>query len=145
MKKNIYNLILTIFLSLFLNSYASAEIKFKEVVVTGIGQSLEEATNNAFAEAISMVNGKNVQTKTIIKVLSGYPIPKEMTENQENVNFFAKILVQLQDDSSASKKTTEPKKEEKEDGKPKYSQKYIKELIDETKGGIKSYKILKKK
>ena len=43
------------------------------------------------------------------------------------------------------KKTTEPKKEEKEDGKPKYSQKYIKELIDETKGGIKSYKILKKK
>ena len=43
-------------------------------------------------------------------------------------NFFAKILVQLQDDSSASKKTTEPKKEEKEDGKPKYSQKYIKEL-----------------
>jgi|TARA_Y100000294_G_scaffold174893_1_gene193849 hypothetical protein len=145
MKKNIYNLILTIFLSLFLNLYASAEIKFKEVVVTGIGQSLEEATNNAFAEAISMVNGKNVQTKTIIKVLSGYPIPKEMTENQENVNFFAKILVQLQDDSSASKKTTEPKKEEKENGKPKYSQKYIKELIDETKGGIKSYKILKKK
>ena len=124
----------------FINSKIFAEIKFKEVVVTGIGQSLEEATNNAFAEAISMVNGKNVQTKTIIKVLSGEPLPKEPESQGENANFFAKILVQLTDSS----KEKEEKPEKKEDKNPKYSQSYIKELIDETKGGIKSYEILKK-
>ena len=75
-----------LFLSLFINSNTIAEIKFKEVVVTGVGQSLEEATNNAFAEAISMVNGKNVQTKTIIKVLSGEPLPKKSSSEGENSN-----------------------------------------------------------
>ena len=54
----------------------SAEIKYKEVTSTGIGQSYEEALNNAFAEAISMVNGKNIQTRTIIQVLGGESIPK---------------------------------------------------------------------
>ena len=129
-----------LFLFLFLNYDVKAEIKFKEVVVTGVGQSLEEATNNAFAEAISMVNGKNVQTKTIIKVLSGEPLPKKTESQGENANFFAKILVQLSDSS----KDKEAKTEKKDDNKPKYSQDYIKELIDETKGGIKSYEILKK-
>ena len=71
MKKKYSRILLLIFFSLFINSKIFAEIKFKEVVVTGIGQSLEEATNNAFAEAISMVNGKNVQTKTIIKATIG--------------------------------------------------------------------------
>ena len=141
MKKKIKNIFVFLFLSLFINSNTIAEIKFKEVVVTGVGQSLEEATNNAFAEAISMVNGKNVQTKTIIKVLSGEPLPKKSSSEGENSNFFAKILIQLTD-SSKEKKKEEPKKEEEK--KPEYSQSYIKELIEETKGGIKSYEILKK-
>ena len=140
MKKKYSKILLFIFFSLLINSKIFAEIKFKEVVVTGIGQSLDEATNNAFAEAISMVNGKNVQTKTIIKVLSGEPLPKEPESQGENANFFAKILVQLTDSS----KQEEDKPEKKEDKNPKYSQSYIKELIDETKGGIKSYEILKK-
>ena len=140
MKKNFKSISLFIFLSFFITSKAIAEIKFKEVVVTGVGQSLEEATNNAFAEAISMVNGKNVQTKTIIKVLSGEPLPKKSESQGENANFFAKILVQLTDSS----KEKEEKPEKKDEKKPEYSQSYIKELIDETKGGIKSYEILKK-
>ena len=140
MKKNLKCISLFIFLSFFITSKILAEIKFKEVVVTGVGQSLEEATNNAFAEAISMVNGKNVQTKTIIKVLSGEPLPKKSESQGENANFFAKILVQLTDSS----KEKEEKPEKKDEKKPEYSQSYIKELIDETKGGIKSYEILKK-
>jgi len=140
MKKNFKSISLFIFLSFFITSKAIAEIKFKEVVVTGVGQSLEEATNNAFAEAISMVNGKNVQTKTIIKVLSGESLPKKSESQGENANFFAKILVQLTDSS----KKKEEKPEKKDEKKPEYSQSYIKELIDETKGGIKSYEILKK-
>ena len=141
MKKNFKSISLLIFLSFFITSKILAEIKFKEVVVTGVGQSLEEATNNAFAEAISMVNGKNVQTKTIIKVLSGEPLPKKPESQGENANFFAKILVQLTD---SSKEKKEEKPEKKDEKKPEYSQSYIKELIDETKGGIKSYEILKK-
>ena len=109
MKKNFKSISLLIFLSFFITSKAIAEIKFKEVVVTGVGQSLEEATNNAFAEAISMVNGKNVQTKTIIKVLSGEPLPKKSESQGENANFFAKILVQLTD-SSKEKEEEKPKK-----------------------------------
>ena len=140
MKKNFKSISLFIFLSFFITSKAITEIKFKEVVVTGVGQSLEEATNNAFAEAISMVNGKNVQTKTIIKVLSGESLPKKSESQGENANFFAKILVQLTDSS----KKKEEKPEKKDEKKPEYSQSYIKELIDETKGGIKSYEILKK-
>lgn len=140
MKKNLKRISLFIFLSFFITSKILAEIKFKEVVVTGVGQSLEEATNNAFAEAISMVNGKNVQTKTIIKVLSGEPLPKKSESQGENANFFAKILVQLTDSS----KEKEEKPEKKDEKKPEYSQSYIKKLIDETKGGIKSYEILKK-
>ena len=111
MKKKYSKILLLIFFSLLINSKIFAEIKFKEVVVTGIGQSLDEATNNAFAEAISMVNGKNVQTKTIIKVLSGEPLPKEPESQGENANFFAKILVQLTDSS----KQEEDKPEKKED------------------------------
>ena len=39
-----------------------------------------------------MVNGKNVQTKTIIKVLSGEPLPKKSSSEGENSDFFAKIF-----------------------------------------------------
>jgi len=141
MIKKLKSIFVFILFTLFINSNTFAEIKFKEVVVTGVGQSLEEATNNAFAEAISMVNGKNVQTKTIIKVLSGEPLPKKSSSEGENSNFFAKILIQLTD-STKEKKKEEPKKEEEK--KPEYSQSYIKKLIEETKGGIKSYEILNK-
>ena len=95
MKKNFKSISLFIFLSFFITSKAIAEIKFKEVVVTGVGQSLEEATNNAFAEAISMVNGKNVQTKTIIQVLSGDPLPKEIIKDKKKVGFLADLLSQF--------------------------------------------------
>ncbi len=141
MIKKLKSIFVFILFTLFISSNTFAEIKFKEVVVTGVGQSLEEATNNAFAEAISMVNGKNVQTKTIIKVLSGEPLPKKSSSEGENSNFFAKILIQLTD-STKEKKKEEPKKEEEK--KPEYSQSYIKKLIEETKGGIKSYEILNK-
>ena len=146
MKLLIKNIILAFLFFIYLCSSSWSEIKFKEVVVTGVGQSLEEATNNAFAEAISMVNGKNVQTKTIIKVLSGEPLPKKSSSEGENSNFFAKILIQLTD--SSKEKKEEPKKKKDENKNPKkveYSQNYLKEIIDETKGGIKSYEIIKKK
>ena len=113
MKKNFKSISLFIFLSFFITLNAIAEIKFKEVVVTGVGQSLEEATNNAFAEAISMVNGKNVQTKTIIKVLSGESLPKKSESQGENANFFAKILVQLTDSSKKKEEKPEKKDEKK--------------------------------
>ena len=67
MKKKYSKILLLIFFSLLINSKIFAEIKFKEVVVTGIGQSLDEATNNAFAEAISMVNGKMFKLKQLLK------------------------------------------------------------------------------
>ena len=46
------------------------------------------------------------------------------------------------------KKKEEQKKKKDEDKNPdkvEYSQNYLKEIIDETKGGIKSYEIIKKK
>ena len=65
-------------------SFSQGKIVFKEVFVTGIGQSQEEAVNNALAEAISSVNGKNVQTQTIIKIMGGEAIPKPKNEKQES-------------------------------------------------------------
>lgn len=65
-------------------SFSQGKIVFKEVLVTGIGQSQEEALNNAFAEAISSVNGKNVQTQTIIKIMGGEAIPKPKEKNKIN-------------------------------------------------------------
>ena len=140
MKKNFKSISLFIFLSFFITAKAIAEIKFKEVVVTGVGQSLEEATNNAFAEAISMVNGKNVQTKTIIQVLSGDPLPKEIIKDKKKVGFLADLLSQFNKEEKPKKK----KEDKKNLDKVEYSQNYLKEIIDETKGGIKSYEILKK-
>ena len=140
MKKNFKSISLFIFLSFFITSKAIAEIKFKEVVVTGVGQSLEEATNNAFAEAISMVNGKNVQTKTIIQVLSGDPLSKDIADDKKQVGFLADLLSQF----NKPEKKEEPKDENQNPDKVEYSQNYLKEIIDETKGGIKSYEIIKK-
>ncbi len=134
-------------------SFSQGKIVFKEVLVTGIGQSQEEALNNAFAEAISSVNGKNVQTQTIIKIMGGEAIPKPKEKKQDksldpNVEYIGKTLENI---SRIFKNLPEKQNEitsEKKDEKPKtpeYTQSYIKKLVDETKGGIKSYEILENK
>ena len=151
MKKIFKETIFSFILLIILSPNSLSEIKFKEVTASGIGQSYEEALNNAFAEAISMVNGKNVQTKTIIRVLSGDPLPKEVAKDQEKGVFLANLLLILNQPKETNKeesKLIKKKKKEKDKKNPdkvKYSQNYLKELIDETKGGIKSYKIIKKK
>ena len=151
MKKIFEKIIFSFFLLVILSSNSLSEIIFKEVTVSGIGQSYEEALNNAFAEAISLVNGKNVQTKTIIQVLGGGSLPKEVAKDKEKGGFLVDLLSdlnQLQETEETKKKKKDKKKDEKKDeknpDKVKYSQKYLKELIDETKGGIKSYKIINK-
>ena len=88
MKKIFAKIISSFFLLVILSSNSLSEIIFKEVTASGIGQSYEEALNNAFAEAISLVNGKNVQTLTIIRVLSGGSVPKEIEKNsRQNESF----------------------------------------------------------
>jgi len=139
MKLIIKNIILTCLFIVYLSSNSWSEIKFKEVTVSAVGQSYEEALNNAFADAISMVNGKNIQTKTIIQVLSGDPLSQVVAEDKSNGDFLVKLLSQI------NKPEKEEKTEEKKDpDKVEYSQNYLKEIIDETKGGIKSYEIIKK-
>ena len=87
-----------------------------------------------------MVNGKNIQTKTIIQVLSGDPLSKEIAQDKKQVGFLADLLSQF----NKPEKKEEPKDEKKNPDKVEYSQNYLKEIIDETKGGIKSYEIIKK-
>ena len=147
MKKIFEKVISSFFLLVILSSNSLSEIIFKEVTVSGIGQSYEEALNNAFAEAISLVNGKNVQTKTIIQVLSGGSLPKEVAKDKDKWWFLVDLLSdlnQLKETEETKKKKKDKKKDKKNSDKVKYSQKYLKELIDETKGGIKSYKIINK-
>ena len=149
MKKIFAKIISSFFLLVILSSNSLSEIIFKEVTVSGIGQSYEEALNNAFAEAISLVNGKNVQTKTIIQVMSGGSVPEEVEKDEEKGGFLVQLLQDLnqQQETQETKlinKKKDKKKDKKETDKVKYSQKYLKELIDETKGGIKSYKIINK-
>ena len=147
MKKIFEKIIFSFFLLVILSSNSLSEITFKEVTVSGIGQSYEEALNNAFAEAISLVNGKNVQTKTIIQVLSGDSLPEEVAKDKEKGGFLVDLLSdlnQLQETEETKKKKKDKKKDKKISDKVKYSQDYLKELIDETKGGIKSYKIINK-
>ena len=82
---------LILFFQIFTSpSYSQGKIIFKEVVVTGVGQSQEEALSNALAEAISSVNGKNVQTQTIIKIMGGEAIPKP--SKNENLNLIFEKL-----------------------------------------------------
>lgn len=133
-------IILFFFLTTLLSTNSWSEIKFKTVTVSAAGLSYEEALNNAFAEAIAMVNGKNIQTKTIIQVLSGDPLSKEITQDKKQVGFLADLLSQF----NKPEKKEKPKDEKKNPDKVEYSQNYLKEIIDETKGGIKSYEIIKK-
>jgi TolB-like protein len=135
-------------------SFSQGKITFKEVFVTGIGQSQEEAVNNALAEAISSVNGKNIQTQTIIKILGGEAIPKPKNDKQDksldaNVEYIAKTLENIARIAKGvpekdQTKKTDPKEEEKSKS-PQYTQSYVKKLVDETKGGVKTYQILEKK
>ena len=106
MKKIFEKIISSFFLLVILSSNSWSEIIFKEVTVSGIGQSYEEALNNAFAEAISLVNGKNVQTKTIIQVMSGGSVPEEVAEDKEKGGFLADLLSDL----NQLKETEETKK-----------------------------------
>jgi TolB-like protein len=157
-------------------SFSQGKIIFKEVVVTGVGQSQEEALNNAFAEAISSINGKNIQTQTIIKIMGGEAIPqnsnyfrkkaenaqaeesnKQRDAQQENLQFIGKTLENIAriakgvpekdantKDKSADKSAAE-RERKLEAERPEYTQSYIKELVDKTRGGVKSYQILEKK
>ena len=132
-------------------SFSQGKIVFKEVFVTGIGQSQEEAVNNALAEAISSVNGKNVQTQTIIKIMGGEAIPKPKNDKQDksldaNVEFIGKTLENIARVAKGLPEKSQEKPEPKEQSNdPKYTQSYVKKLIDETKGGVKTYQILEKK
>ena len=147
-------LVLFFYFTLIGLSFSQGKIVFKEVFVTGIGQSQEEAVNNALAEAISSVNGKNVQTQTIIKIMGGEAIPKPKNEKQEksldaNVEYIGKTLENIARIAKGvpekdQTKKSDPKEEEKAKA-PQYTQSYIKKLIDETKGGVKTYQILEKK
>ena len=117
MKKIFEKIIFPFFLLVILSSNSLSEIKFKEVTVSGIGQSYEEALNNAFAEAISMVNGKNVQTLTIIRVLGGDSIPKEVKQDKKKekevggfLADFLSDLKQLQEAEGSKKKKKVEKK-----------------------------------
>ena len=85
MKLIIKNIFLACLFVVYLSSNSWSEIKFKTVTVSAAGLSYEEALNNAFAEAIAMVNGKNIQTKTIIQVLSGDPLSKEIAQDEKQV------------------------------------------------------------
>ena len=109
MKKIFEKIIFSFFLLVILSSNSLSEIIFKEVTASGIGQSYEEALNNAFAEAISLVNGKNVQTKTIIQVLGGGSLPKEVAKDKEKGGF----LVDLLSDLNQLKETEKTKKKKK--------------------------------
>ena len=144
---------LVLFFSFILTglSFSQGKIVFKEVFVTGIGQSQEEALNNALAEAISSVNGKNVQTQTIIKIMGGEAIPKPKNDKQDksldaNVEFIGKTLENIARVAKGLPEKNQEKPEPKEQSNdPKYTQSYVKKLIDETKGGVKTYQILEKK
>jgi len=95
MKLIIKNIFLACLFVVYLSSNSWSEIKFKTVTVSAAGLSYEEALNNAFAEAIAMVNGKNIQTKTIIQVLSGDPLSKEIAQDKKQVGFLADLLSQF--------------------------------------------------
>ena len=140
MKLIIKNIFLACLFVVYLTSNSWSEIKFKTVTVSAAGLSYEEALNNAFAEAIAMVNGKNIQTKTIIQVLSGDPLSKDIAQDEKQAGFLADLLSQF----NKPEKKEKPKDEKKNPDKVEYSQNYLKEIIDETKGGIKSYEIIKK-
>ena len=151
------SLALLFYFTLINYSFSQGKIIFKEVFVTGIGQSQEEAVNNALAEAISSVNGKNIQTQTIIKIMGGEAIPDKFYQRQKEnkdreaetarIEIVGKTLENLARIIKGQPEKTNETKDKKtsSDESPQYTQSYIKKLVDETKGGIKTYQILEKK
>ena len=135
------NIIFISAIIIFTSSSVFAKITYKQVVVTGIGMSIEEATNNALSEAISMVNGKNIQTKTVISTMSGDGSSQEAKDIEALGDFFEALAIAA---ATAEGKEVPKKVEKPEDNSPKYTQEYLKTMVDETKGGIKSYEVLKK-
>ncbi len=127
-----------------INVYSS--IKFQEMTTTGTGQSLEEAVNNALSDAITMVNGKNVYTKTVIKVLGGESV--EQSSQAEELKRF--LVSKFSDIKETISNSTNDEKSSSIDiniekpAKKAYSQQYVKNIINEVKGGIKSYDIISK-
>ena len=86
--------------------------------------------------AISSVNGKNVQTRTIIQVMSDGSVPEEVEKDEEKGGFLVQLLQDLNqqqetEETKLIKKKKDKKKDKKETDKVKYSQKYLKELIDD--------------
>ena len=79
-------LLLFVILAFHPKMYAYSGIKFQEMTTTGTGQSLEEAVSNALSDAITMVNGKNIYTKTVIKVLGGESV--EQSSKAEELQSF---------------------------------------------------------
>jgi len=135
--KLIHKAFLVIFL-LSLTSVASfSEVKFKSVEATGSGTSKEEAINNALAEAISIVNGKSIQTQTIIKVMQGKITEEKQWNDLHRV--LDKESVSKINDASKSMGNNAPIKEQE------FNREYVKEMIDRVNGGVKSYKIIKQK
>jgi len=130
------------------NSYSS--IKFQEMTTTGTGLSLEEAVDNALSDAITMVNGKNVYTKTVISILGGESVENSSSQTKELQSFLSSKFAQIKeiirnnpDDEKTGSVDVNVKIEEP--AKKAYSQKYVKDIVNEVKGGIKSYEIISKK
>ena len=123
--KLIHKAFLVIFL-LSLTSVASfSEVKFKSVEATGSGTSKEEAINNALAEAISIVNGKSIQTQTIIKVMQGKITEEKQWNDLHRV--LDKESVSKINDASKSMGNNAPIKEQE------FNREYVKEMIDRVK------------
>ena len=135
--KAIRKVFFVVFLLCLISADSFSEVKFKSVEATGSGTSREEAINNALAEAISIVNGKSVQTQTIIKVMQG-KITEEKQWN-DSLKALDKESVSKINDASKFMKSAAPIKEQE------FNREYVKEMIDKVNGGIKSYKIIKQK
>ena len=145
----LYPLIVAILIisTTFTNAYS--KIVFQEMTTTGTGMSLEEAIDNALADAITMVNGKNVYTRTVIKILGGEAMNDSPSKAEELQNFLSSKLSEIKQaiqDNPNQKQQSVDVNISKEDMKEKqYSQQYVKDIVNEVKGGVKSYEILKKR
>tara|TARA_B100000035_G_scaffold190114_1_gene162308 strand:- start:1487 stop:3070 length:1584 start_codon:yes stop_codon:yes gene_type:complete len=141
--------IVVVLLTIATFNTAYSKISFQEMTTTGTGMSLEEAIDNALADAITMVNGKNIYTRTVIKVLGGDSIKDEASRSEELQNFLslklAEIKQAIQDSPDDKKKSVDINISKEDMTEKQYSQEYVKDIINEVRGGIKSYEILNKR
>ena len=136
-------LLLFVILAFHPKMYAYSGIKFQEMTTTGTGQSLEEAVSNALSDAITMVNGKNIYTKTVIKVLGGESV-EQSSKAEELQSFLTSKFSEIKETISNSTNDVDVNINIEKPAKKAYSQQYVKDIINEVKGGIKSYDILSK-